>query len=100
MPSFIQTITQLETLTPEEHAVLDKFFLSAKTLILKKGEDLFDIFSPREIIVHVDSGMLKQYVTDDNGNEKIIHLFPEGGVFGKLFRAGINSWPGIFREGC
>jgi CRP-like cAMP-binding protein len=93
MPSFIQTITQLEALTADELAVLERFCLSAKMFHLKKGEDLFNIFPAREIMVHVDSGMLKQYVTDDNGNEKITHLFAEGCVFENC--SGQEATPGL-----
>jgi CRP-like cAMP-binding protein len=93
MPSFIQTITHLETLNPDELAVLETFCLSGRKFALKKGEDLFHTFSATEIMVHVDAGMLKQYVTDDSGNEKITHLFGEGRVFENC--SGQESTPGL-----
>jgi CRP-like cAMP-binding protein len=80
MRSFFNTINDFEPLDIGERNALRDFCTKGKVLMLKKGEDLFQATGKRDVMVNIDSGLLRQYVTDSHENEKIIHLFQEGDI--------------------
>ncbi len=81
MDKFIATIHRIEKLNTEEALALKQFTTVAQTRFLKKGEYLLKPGEANELMVHIDTGMLRQYLTDANGNEKILQLYTEGCVF-------------------
>jgi len=53
----------------------------ARFKFLKKGDYIFTAGDMPPISVYVKSGILRHYVTDNNGNEKIIQFFMEEAFF-------------------
>lgn len=81
MSSILTTILQMEKLTDEEQHGLRQFISFGRNVTLPKGCNLYQTLGQGQWLVHVDSGLLRQYVVDDHGNEKIVHLFWEQHIF-------------------
>lgn len=81
MDHLFATIKQLEPLTESEIAQLQVMRKSGHVRSLKKGDFVFNYGDMPPICVYVKSGILRHYVTDNNGNEKIIQFFMEGAFF-------------------
>lgn len=81
----------MEKLSNQEQKALKEFSACGSTLMLTKGGDLYDKVGHGQWLVHVDSGLLRQYVVDDHGNEKIVHLFWEQHIFDNCNTSAGNS---------
>lgn len=81
MNHLINTIKKLEPLTDTELKELESMQVLARFKFLKKGDYIFTAGDMPPISVYVKSGILRHYVTDNNGNEKIIQFFMEEAFF-------------------
>jgi CRP-like cAMP-binding protein len=81
MDKFVSHIQKQVQLTDDELYVVKEFAAFGKTILLKKGEHLLEPGNMNDLFVFVNEGILRQYVTDANGNEKIIQLLMEGRAF-------------------
>lgn len=81
MNHLINTIKKLEPLTDTELKELEAMQALARFKFLKKGDFIFTAGDMPPISVYVQSGILRHYVTDNNGNEKIIQFFMEEAFF-------------------
>ncbi|UPT65416.1 MAG: Crp/Fnr family transcriptional regulator [Sphingobacteriales bacterium JAD_PAG50586_3] len=81
MDKFIAQIASQVQLTNEELSIVKEFAALGKSVSLKKGEHLLDAGTINDLMVFVNEGILRQYVTDANGNEKIIQLLMDGRFF-------------------
>lgn len=81
MHHLINTIKKLEPLTDTELRELEAMQVLARFKFLKKGDYIFTAGDMPPISVYVKSGILRHYVTDNNGNEKIIQFFMEEAFF-------------------
>lgn len=81
MDKFVESINTAVPLSVEEWAMLTSFSALGKSVFLKKGEHLLEPGNVNDILVFVSSGILRHYVTDANGNEKIVRLYMDGRVF-------------------
>ena len=75
MNHLINTIKKLEPLTEIELKELEAMTTLASFKLLKKGDYIFTAGDMPPISVYVKSGILRHFVTDNNGNEKIIQFF-------------------------
>jgi CRP-like cAMP-binding protein len=81
MNSILNTINKLEPLQPEEFDILKDLLKHANKKSLKKGDFIFTKGDTPPISVYVKSGLLRHFVADKNGNEKIIQFFMEEAFF-------------------
>ena len=81
MNHLINTIKKLEPLTEIELKELEAMKTLASFKLLKKGDYIFTAGDMPPISVYVKSGILRHFVTDNNGNEKIIQFFMEEAFF-------------------
>ena len=74
---------------------LEYFFENAKTEYLKKGEYFHSADKTCKKIGIIKLGLLKSYVIDENGNEKIIEFYPENSfvsAFTSFITQEITDW--------
>lgn len=90
MDEFIATINRIEKLNADEALALVDFAAIGKTRSLKKGEHLVNFGEVVDLMVHVDKGMLRQYITDGEGNEKIVQIHTEGSFYEDCANYGFN----------
>ena len=81
MQRLIDTIQKLEPLNNEQLKAIDHMRGIAHFKFLKKGDYIFTRGDTPPISVFVADGMLRHFVSDNNGNEKIIQFFMEGAFF-------------------
>ena len=81
MNHLINTIKKLEPLTEIELKEMEAITTLASFKLLKKGDYIFTAGDMPPISVYVKSGILRHFVTDNNGNEKIIQFFMEEAFF-------------------
>lgn len=75
MQNFIDTLNTYSQLNAEEIAELQKAIAQSKIIKLKKGELLWQFGEMPKVEVFVNKGLLRQFITEGNGNEKIIQIF-------------------------
>lgn len=80
MNHLINTIKKLEPLTDTELKELEAMQALARFKFLKKGDFIFTAGDMPPISVYINR-ILRHYVTDNNGNEKIIQFFMEEAFF-------------------
>lgn len=74
---------------------LDYFFENVKTEFLKKGEYFHPADKTCKKIGIIKLGLLKSYVIDENGNEKIIEFYPENSfvsAFTSFITQELTDW--------
>lgn len=81
MNSIINTIKKLEPLQQNELTIIRDMLKYANIKVLKKGDYIFTKGDTPPISVYVKSGLLRHFVADKNGNEKIIQFFMEEAFF-------------------
>ncbi len=77
MENFIDTLNAIGELNNDEVFALQKVIAQSKILTLKKGQFLWQYGDTPQIEVFVNLGLLRQYIIESNGNEKIIQVFKE-----------------------
>jgi CRP/FNR family transcriptional regulator, anaerobic regulatory protein len=81
MQRLIDTINKLEPLQEGDYVIIEAMQKIAHPKTLKKGDFIFTRGDTPPISVYVCSGMLRHFVSDNNGNEKIIQFFMEEAFF-------------------
>lgn len=75
--NIIKTYNSFEQLGDEEIFALKEILAHSKHVTLKRGQYLWQEGDTPDFEAYVNFGILRQFVTEDNGNEKIIQFFQE-----------------------
>ncbi len=77
MENIINTLNSFCELNNEEISALQVVLANAKRFSVKKGQYLWQYGDTPKVELYVDSGMLRHFVIENNGNEKILQIYKE-----------------------
>lgn len=91
MQQILATLNKLGALHDDELSAIGELSLIAKTVTLKKGEYLFEWGQVPDVSVYVAKGLLRHYIVDEAGNEKVIQFHEEEAFFDDCGSFGSNT---------